>query len=85
MIQQFKTAPNDKIELLYDERHDILYIEISPPTGATSEPIIEGIYLRREVKTEKIASVIIERYSKRDKNMLIDLLPIKLDKEMLPS
>ena len=63
------------IDIQRDDKYDILYILVGPRASAISEPLIDGIYVRREVGTERIAGVIIERYSQRDKGCLIDLLP----------
>lgn len=73
------------VKVTYDDIFDILYIDIGPPTNASTKPINDGIYLRREIGTERIASVTVERYSKRDRDCLLKLLPPLIREDDLPS
>ena len=69
----------DKIEHVYDPDFDILYITIDEPSSAEADPVLDGVYLRREVPSERIVGAIIERYSERDKKMLSQLIPFPLE------
>lgn len=64
------------IDVQYDKDYDILYVLVGEPAAATSEPVIEGIYIRREALTGRIAGAIIEQYSHRNIDFLRHILPL---------
>lgn len=80
-----ETTTLTKTETSYFPESDLLHIKVGSKTSGTSYPVTEGVYVRRSTKTERIASVIIERYSRRDKKQLLELLPSVIKNEDLPS
>lgn len=69
-----------QVETEYDKEFDILYILVGKPTFAEAESIIEDVYIRRDMRSEKIAGAIIENYSTKNKTILSEILPLKLGK-----
>lgn len=67
-----------QIEVEYNSRFDILYLLVGEPTAAYSDSIAKGVYIRRDMFTERIAGAVIEEYSKKDRNCLSQILPIEL-------
>lgn len=76
------TTRNVKVE--YDKDYDILYLIVGSPVIAEAEPLIEGVYVRRDILTEKVAGAIIEHYSEQNRNCLSKLLPIGLGEYLPP-
>jgi hypothetical protein len=58
----------------YNVDYDILYILVGEPTVAFSECIAHDVYIRRDMVTERIAGVVIEEYSKKNKSELRRIL-----------
>lgn len=73
-----------QVKVEYDSDYDILYFLVGEPTAAYADPLIKDVYIRRDMFTERIAGVIIEDYSKKDKDHLSYILPMNLG-EYLPS
>jgi hypothetical protein len=71
------------IKVEYDSRFDILYLLVGEPTAAFSDCVAHDVYVRRDMVTERIAGVVIEGYSKKNKNCLSKILPMNLG-ELLP-
>jgi uncharacterized protein YuzE len=67
-----------KIEAIYDDEYDILYIIIGKPTACDSEWLEDGVYLRKSFATGRLRGVIIEDYSKKDRDHLAKILPDNL-------
>lgn len=67
-----------QVETEYDKEFDILYILVGKPTFAEAESIIEDVYIRRDMHSEKIAGAIIENYSTKNRTILSEILPLKL-------
>ena len=67
-----------QIELEYNSRFDILYFLVGEPTSAYSDLISKGVYIRRDMFTERIAGVVIEEYSKKNPDCLKEILPMGL-------
>lgn len=74
----------EHVEVEYDKEYDILYLIVGAPAVAEAEPLFEGVYIRRDVRTERIAGAIIEDYSQKDANCLSKLLPIGLGAYLPP-
>lgn len=66
-------APQVNVE--YDRKFDILYLIVGEPTAAEAEFLVDGIYIRREAFTERIAGAIIENYSGKNVKCLSEILP----------
>lgn len=75
--------PVQQVKLEYDINYDVLYMLVGHPTPAEAEPLIDGVYIRRDVYSERIAGAIIEHYSEKDRNCLLRILPKSLG-EFLP-
>lgn len=75
--------PVRDVKVEYDKDYDILYLIVGAPVVAEAEPLIEGVYVRRDVFTERVAGAIIENYSEQNLNCLSKVLPIGLG-EYLP-
>jgi hypothetical protein len=68
-----------KIETIYDDEYDILYIIIGKPAAAESEQLEDGVYLRKSIPPRYgLRGVIIEDYSKKDREHLVNILPANL-------
>lgn len=67
-----------QVKVEYDKDYDILYLIVGHPTPAEAEPLIDGVYIRRDVYSERIAGAIIEHYSEKDRNCLYKILPLGL-------
>lgn len=67
-----------QVKVEYDKDYDILYLIVGHPTPAEAEPLIDGVYIRRDVYSERIAGAIIEHYSEKDRNCLSKILPLGL-------
>jgi hypothetical protein len=68
-----------KIETIYDDEYDILYIIIGKPAPSEAEWIEDGVYLRKSVLPRYgLRGVIIEDYSKKDRAHLAQILPNNL-------
>ena len=80
MMQVHQTNVN----LEYDREFDYLYIFVGEPSAAETEAIAEGVYIRRSPIDERIVGAIIEDYSKKSKDLIIQLLPFKISEEILP-
>ncbi|MFH1383398.1 MAG: hypothetical protein ABIH47_00345 [Candidatus Omnitrophota bacterium] len=76
--------PVRQIKVEYDKEYDILYMLVDKPAFAEAELLIEDVYIRRDVFSEKINGAIIERYSEKDRNCLLKILPSGLG-EYLPA
>lgn len=72
-----------QVKVEYDEEYDILYMVIDKPTFAEAESLVEDVYIRRDVHSDRIAGAIIENYSNKQKMCLSEVLPLKLG-EYLP-
>lgn len=71
-----------QVKVEYDKEFDILYLLVDKPANAEAESIIEDVYIRRDVRSERIAGAIIENYSTKDKIILSKILPLKLGKHL---
>lgn len=67
-----------QIEVEYNSRFDILYLLVDEPTAAYSDSIAKGVYIRRDMFTERLAGAVIEEYSKKNKECLSEILPMGL-------
>lgn len=70
--------PQKQIEVEYDKEFDMLYLLVGPPTAAEAESLMKDVYIRRDAFNDRIAGVIIERYSKKDEKCLSQILPMGL-------
>ena len=84
MQDKVQMKPNNEMEVIHDKEYDIVLIKFGPPTVAISEPLAEGVYIRREPKTDRIASIVIEDYSRRHIETLLEFLPVKVSRNKLP-
>lgn len=80
-----KLAYLTKTETSYFPSSDFLHIKVGPKTSGTSYPVTEGVYVRRETGTERVASVAVERYSQRNKRQLLEKLPSVIRTDDLPA
>ena len=62
----------------YDSKYDIMYLIVGDPAVSDAENIAKGVYVRRDMVTERISGVIIEDYSKKNKECLSAILPMRL-------
>lgn len=62
----------------YDSKHDIMYLIVGEPAVSDAESIAKGVYIRRDMLTERISGVIIEDYSKKNRECLSQILPMGL-------
>ena len=68
-----------KIDTIYDNEYDILYIIIGKPSASESEWLEDGVYLRKSILPRYgLRGVIIEDYSKKDRDHLAKILPDNL-------
>lgn len=70
--------PVRRVKVEYDEDYDILYLLVDRPAFAEAEPLVEDVYIRRDVRSERIAGAIIEHYSEKDRSCLSKILPLEL-------
>lgn len=62
----------------YDKKNDILYLSIGNPTDSISEEIDEGVYIRKNIETNKLSGITILNY----KYKLINNININVPKEI---
>lgn len=62
----------------YDKEYYILYILIGDPAAAESEAPAEGVYVRRDMFSDRIVGAVIEKYSQKDIKCLSEILPLGL-------
>jgi hypothetical protein len=62
----------------YDSKYDIMYLIVGDPAVSDAEYISKGVYIRRDMVTERISGVIIEDYSKKNRECLSQILPMGL-------
>lgn len=67
-----------KVRAEYDSKYDILYLIVGDPAISDAEYIAKGVYVRRDMITERVSGVIIEDYSKKDLKCLSEILPMGL-------
>lgn len=70
--------PVRRVKVEYDKEYDILYLLVGRPTFAEAEPLVEDVYIRRDVLSERVSGAIIEHYSEKDRNCLSKILPLQL-------
>lgn len=73
-----------QVDIEYDPEYDVLYILIGEPVAAEAEPLAEGVYIRRDTFSDRIAGVVIENYSKKDVKCLAGILPMGLGNYLPP-
>jgi uncharacterized protein YuzE len=66
-----------QVNIEYDPEYDVLYILVGEP-AAEAEPLAEGVYIRRDLFSDRIAGVVIANYSKKDMKCLSKILPMDL-------
>jgi uncharacterized protein YuzE len=62
----------------YDSKFDILYLFVGEHAISEAEGIMKGVYIRRDMLTDRITGAIIEGYSKKNKDCLSAILPMGL-------
>lgn len=67
-----------QVKVEYDKEYDVLYLLVGNPTPAEAEPLMEDVYIRRDIYSERVAGAIIEHYSEKDKDCLSKILPVGL-------
>jgi uncharacterized protein YuzE len=67
-----------QVNVEYDKEYDVLYILVGDPAAAEAEALAEGVYVRRDMFSDRIAGVVIEQYSKKDMKCLSEILPLGL-------
>lgn len=63
----------------YDQKYDILYIFISPPSIAYEEEIKPGVFLRKDDDTDEVIGATISGYKNMNKSTLDDIIPFEID------
>lgn len=59
----------NRLNIYYDEKDDLLELQIEDPTPAYYEEISEGIFERRDEKTKKVKGFAVFSFRKRIANM----------------
>ena len=74
------------IQVIYDDDFDVLYVNLGDRAPSESFPLngFHGVYIKRDVYTEKITGYVIEDYSRQDIHLLNKLLPIPIPEDKLP-
>lgn len=67
-----------QVSVEYDSKYDILYLIVGDPAISEAEGVMRGVYIRRDILTDRITGAIIEGYSKKNKNFLSEILPLGL-------
>ncbi|MBI1972524.1 DUF2283 domain-containing protein [Candidatus Woesearchaeota archaeon] len=57
------------MRVYYDEEGDFLEISVGKPTKSYAEEIQEGVFIRKDEKTEEIKSIGILSFKKRAKTL----------------
>lgn len=70
---------------IYNQEFDILDVFIKKVVPSYSEEIYNGVYVYRNRETNDVVGFSIMDYSKRDKNVINEHLPIQLDFEYIDS
>lgn len=73
-----------QVNVEYDEEYDVLYILVGDPVAAEAEALAEGVYVRRDMFSDRIAGAVIEKYSKKDIKCLSEILPSGLGDYLPP-
>jgi hypothetical protein len=55
-----------------------MYLIVGAPAISDAESIAKGVYIRRDMVTNRISGVIIEDYSKKNRERLSQILPMGL-------
>ena len=72
---------NSTYEIYYDELGDFLEIFFSEPTKCYTEEPEQGIFIRKDQKTDEIKSIGIISFKKRGTKILNELL-LKINKKL---
>lgn len=67
-----------QVSVEYDSKYDILYIFVDEPTASDTEKIAKGVYIRRDMFSERISGAVIEEYSTKNRECLNEILPMGL-------
>ena len=70
------------VEIVYDKKYDILYLIFGKPVVSEAVWLAKGVYLRRDMVTDKLKGAIIEDYSSQDRDHLSYILPYPLNKHL---
>lgn len=57
-----------KIDFSYDEESDILYAFVGKPVPAICEEPVNGILIRRDIKTRKVVGFTIINYKRQKRD-----------------
>lgn len=83
MLDQNRKQSNKKM-WQYDADHDVLYISIGDPVPSYSdEDSIKGVFIRRAFEDNRVTGATIIDYSKRNKQVLMGVLPFKINLEKI--
>ncbi|WP_413780315.1 DUF2283 domain-containing protein [Anaeroselena agilis] len=74
-----------KLTLNYDTEHDILYVSLGTPRPSYCSRDVDGILIRNSFNDGRFSGVTIMDFSKRTKEQLQKVIPVKLDIENLYS
>lgn len=70
---------NSVYEIYYDEKADFLEVFFGDPSECTTDEIEEGVFVRRDQKTNEIKSIEIFSFKKRAQILKEILKKVKLN------
>lgn len=59
----------------YDEAHDVLHVFLPPEVPWVGDELLPGVIVKRAEKDDRIVGAIVFDFSRRDKKILLELLP----------
>jgi uncharacterized protein YuzE len=69
----------DQMYVYYDEEGDLLEIAVGEPTKCYAEEVEDGIFIRKDEKTDEVKSIGILSFKKRSKDLKDIKLKLPLD------
>lgn len=78
----FATQPK-KLNIGYDQDHDVLYVSIGDPVPSYCDEDIEGVLFRKSISTNTLSGITIMGFAKKTKQQLIRILPTEINVEEL--
>lgn len=56
---------DEPLNLIYDQKRDVLYLHYGPPRPAISEEIEPGCLIRRDFETNEVVGITVIGFAKR--------------------
>ncbi len=76
-------ARRRKLTLNYDENHDVLYVSLGTPKPSYCDNDIDGVLIRRSIKSNRLSGLTIMDFSKKNKEQLKRIIPYKINLDEL--